>query len=278
MSSALRYIKTFFRMVLSLALFIFLLLFVIFMVSQGPSKKSSNINMLQAILPFSISENEITYDTKKDAPKPAPVSVPVSASTKANYRSFSTSERQEVINRAKSMTEVKWTPQYNLYDDKGNYTFKKGQTYQGVPYTMDLYQVKSPEDFLNKIKGSKILFGNDCSGFVSAAWGIKRQTTYFFYSALKDGGTVDGRAVCEISWDELQMADALLVEDGHGHGHIMLYINSDKGNSDNLNVYEQNIATSIPYEPLPVARKDVRSKAALIKQGYIPIRLMNINS
>jgi hypothetical protein len=51
----------------------------------------------------------------------------------------------------------------------------------------------------------------------------------------------------------------------------MLYIDSE---NDKLNVYEQNIATAVPFNPIPVARKDVRSKSNLIKSGYIPIRLM----
>ena len=73
----------------------------------------------------------------------------------------------------------------------------------------------------------------------------------------------------------MRPADALLIDNGKGKGHIMLYINSDKKNSDNLNVYEQNISTTTPYEPIPVARKDIRSKSELMKEGYIPIRLIN---
>lgn len=53
----------------------------------------------------------------------------------------------------------------------------------------------------------------------------------------------------------------------------MLYIGADSKNSDELNVYEQDIQTIIPFEPLPVARKDVRYKSTLMRKGYIPIRL-----
>ena len=58
----------------------------------------------------------------------------------------------------------------------------------------------------------------------------------------------------------MRPADALFIDNGKGEGHIMLYINSDEKNSDNLNVYEQNISTTTPYEPIPVAREDIRSK------------------
>ena len=66
----------------------------------------------------------------------------------------------------------------------------------------------------------------------------------------------------------------MLKDDGKGEGHIMLYDTTDSKNSDNLYVYEQNIATVVPLETIPVARKDVRSKSKLIKNGYMPIRLM----
>jgi len=139
---------------------------------------------------------------------------------------------------------------------------------------MDSYQVSSPNDFLSKINKSKILYGNDCSDLVSVAWGISRQTTLSLYNDIKSGSKIGNKYVCQISWDNLRPADALLIDNGKGEGHIMLYINSDKKNSDNLNVYEQDISTIMPYEPIPVARKDIRSKSKLMKEGYIPIRLM----
>jgi hypothetical protein len=138
---------------------------------------------------------------------------------------------------------------------------------------MDLYQTMSPQDFLNKIKGSNILYGNDCSGFVSATWGVSRQTTLTLYNAAKNGTKIDGRTVCEIPWEDLRPGDALLIDNGKGKGHVMLYINTDTKKSDNINVYEQDIQTIIPFEPIPVARKDVRSMSTMIKEGYIPIRL-----
>ncbi|MDP4091688.1 MAG: hypothetical protein Q8930_20790, partial [Bacillota bacterium] len=69
-------------------------------------------------------------------------------------------------------------------------------------------------------------------------------------------------------------ADAILIQDGRGKGHIMLFLEYDRQNSDNIIVYEQNVVSSKPYEPIPTARKDVRSKTDLIKAGYFPIRLL----
>ena len=94
--------------------------------------------------------------------------------------------------------------------------------------------------------------------------------------SIKYGNKLDGRVVSKIEWDDLQSGDALLKDNGKGEGHIMIYDAKEGGNSDNLFVYEQNVATKVPLETLPVARKDKRSKAALIDYGYIPIRIQGL--
>lgn len=223
---------------------------------------STNENNMLINLPFSLSVKDVTYKTK-------------SVSNISKDKGFYSAFREGILNRAKAMTEVKWTPKYNLIEKEGFYVFLKGKTYTGVPYSMDPYQVSSPNNFLYMINDSKILYGNDCSGFVSAAWGVNRQTTLTLLNEVKDGYKLDGKTVCQISWDDLEPGDALLLDNGEGDGHVMLYIDSDKNNSDNLNVYEQNIATVTPYEPIPVAREDVRSKSLLMKYGYIPIRIID---
>lgn len=255
------------KIILNIFASIVLLLFVVFIftLTHNPDRGNISPNNIKSILPFSLSDNDITYNIKAD---------PNISKTKTDSSDLSEVLREEILNRAKAMTEVKWTPMYNLIGKKCFYIFIKGKTYHGVPYSMDPYQVTSPNDFLSKINNSKILYGNDCSGFVSAAWGLSRQTTLSLYNAVKDGSKIDGKSVCQISWDDLKPADALLIDNGKGKGHVMLYIDSDKKNSDNLNLYEQDISTVIPFEPIPAARRDVRSKSKLMKNGYIPIRLM----
>jgi len=223
--------------------------------AQNSDNKGVNKNSIVKLSPFSLSDNNVIYNTKVNVSMPDVL-------------------KEEILNRAKAMTEVKWSPKYNLIEKKCSYIFIKGKTYHGVPYSMDSYQVSSPKDFLSKINMSKILYGNDCSDLVSVAWGISRQTTLSFYNDIKNGSKIGNKHVCQISWDDLSPADALLIDNGKGKGHIMLYINSDKKNSDNLSVYEQDISTIIPFEPIPVARKDIRSKRKLMKEGYIPIRLI----
>lgn len=219
------------------------------------------------LLPYILDDKDIVHESVQDSNnEEAP----------ADDTSTPGITREEVLKRAEEMTEVKWTSKYNLVDKKGLYIFRRGQTYTGIPYTMDGYQVTSAAGFLSKINKSKTLYGNDCSGFVSAVWGISRQTTLSLYNAVKQNKTVDGIPVHLIAWEDLKPGDALLLDNGKGKGHIMLFIDGDTKNKDKLYVYEQNIATIVPYEPIPVARKDTRSREKLQKEGYIPIRLMNI--
>ncbi|MBZ9609294.1 C40 family peptidase [Clostridium estertheticum] len=245
------------------AIVLFLFVFIILTPTHNPVRSSTSLSNIPKISPFSLKDSDIVYNAKADSDIP-----------KVKGESKSDDLKIESLNKAKAMTEVKWIPKRNMVDKSCSYTFIKGKVYQGVPYSMDPYQVSSPSDFLNKINKNKGLYGNDCSGLVSAAWGIKRQTTLTLYDEVKRTSKTGKKFVSQISWDDLKPADALLLDNGSGKGHIMLYIDSDKKNSDNLNVYEQNIPTVTPYEPIPVARKDVRSKSKLMKKGYIPIRLM----
>lgn len=224
-------------------------------------------NSLKNIIPFKLDNDEVIYN-KSDG-----FNMSSSSILKPSENVESNASRMDILNRAKAMTEVEWTPSYNLTDKYCNYVFIKGKTYHGIPYSMDSFQATSKDSFLSKITGSKTLYGNDCSGFVSAAWGIKRQTTLSLYEAVKYGKKVDNRIVTSIAWEDLKPGDALLLDNGKGKGHIMLFIDIDDTNKDKINVYEQNIITTSPYGSMPVARKEIHSISSLKKEGYIPIRL-----
>jgi len=219
------------------------------------------------VTPFSFTNKDITYEKTVDE----------KASSNVIVDNVLSAKRTDVISRAKAMADVKWIPKYDIKSTDSNYTFTRGKTYTGIPYTMGIYQVSSVGDFSNKIKNSKVLYGNDCSGFVSTAWGISRQTTLTIFNSVKYGTKLDGHLITQISWEELKAGDALLKDNGKGDGHIMLYSSADSKNLDNIYVYEQNVSTVVPFAPLPAARKDIRSKAKLKEYGYIPIRLEGLN-
>jgi cell wall-associated NlpC family hydrolase len=253
-------IKIIINMFIAVVLLMFIAIFIMLCPLQNTSNNTTdsktNINS------FQLNQDSITYDK----------------SNIISNASDTPLTRQNVLDRARAMVGVKWSPKYNIIDKYGLFIFIKGKTYYGIPYSMNFYQVSSVNDFLSKISNSKILYGNDCSGFVSSAWGLSRQTTLTLFNAVKNGSKIDGKTVSKISWKDLKPGDALLYDNGKGHGHIVLYINTDSKNSDKMNVYEQNIETLIPFEPLPLARKDIRYKSTLIKQGYFPIRLMSLGS
>jgi len=252
-----------------------LMMLIIFIVFQRYTSREKienriiNRSEVVKIDPFNLDEKSITYNSKMENNSEEP-----QAHTQNNPLS---AKRQAVLFKAQAMIDVKWTPKYDLKNKYAPYTFTKGKTYTGVPYSMDLYQIRAVGDFLSKIDGSKIIYGNDCSGFVSACWGISRQTTLSLFEAVKKQKKVDGISVVEISWSDLKPGDALLLDNGKGKGHIVLYISMDEKDKDKINVYEQNVPTIIPFQPLPVARKDIRSKAALQKEGYFPIRLKSLD-
>lgn len=256
------------KSIVSTFLLVVILYFSVFVI-LAPNQKTviNNTITYDKITPYELNNNLITYN---DDNIQNPITNPVA-------NNLISSARQEVINKAKAMSEVTWSPKKNIIDKKSKYIFLKGKTYYGIPYSMAPYQVTSANDFLSRINGTNSLIGNDCSGFISAAWGIKRQTTLSLFYAAKKGLLVDGKAVKEISWNDIKIGDALLHDNGKGKGHIMLYVSTDTKNSDSLNVYEQNISTLVPFQPVPVARKDTRSKTSLIKEGYFPIRLMTLN-
>lgn len=263
MKTMIRFIKIILNTFIALIL---LLIFLTVLVVLNPVQEIDNntANNIQSVPPFQLGSNDIIYDKSNNTSDLNPNKAIINTSN---------DERQEILNRAKAMVEVKWTPKQNIIDKYAIYAFIKGKTYYGIPYSMDSYQITSVDDFLSRISNSSVLYGNDCSGFVSAAWGISRQTTLSVFNAVKNASKIDGKTVRKISWDELVAGDALLLDNGKGKGHIMLYIDTDSKDSDKVNVYEQNVQTIFPFQPIPVARKDVRSKSSLIKDGYIPIRL-----
>jgi len=225
----------------------------IFSVQNNPEQSINNNPTLTA---FNLSDSSV-----------------VIGPTQRNTSDADNISRENILNKAQSMVNVSWTPKYNILDSVGNYTFLKGVKYKGIPYNYGGYQVNSASEFLSDINNSHKLYGNDCSGFVSIAWGISRQTTLSLLDAIKYNNKIDGKSISMVSWNDLKPGDALLMETGNGMGHIMIFVSFDVKDSDNLNVYEQNIGTKVPLEPLPVAREDIRSEKTLKYYGYFPISI-----
>ena len=107
--------------------------------------------------------------------------------------------RQQALDRALAMIEFTWTTTKDLsvWQDKQGVPAKvypKGTTVHGIIYTQSEYQrgleefkedLKRPDfysKYIGKFRHSSVnrtmpMYGNDCSGFVSIAWGIERTDT-----------------------------------------------------------------------------------------------------
>ena len=190
----------------------------------------------------------ITVKTK-DQGKTAKCTVTVNNISKA---------RQKILDNAKNMVYFEWTHKYGFSGWRAKNTFKAGVKYRGIPYSQNV-QVRNSSDFLNKIKSRKDLttkidnvvmprYGNDCSGFVSAAW----QTT----SSVHSNGYVSQLS----SFSNLQPGDAI----NNSKKHIMLFVRWADSSKTKAVVYEQTP---------PQAKESIRSVSDLKAQGYKPVRL-----
>lgn len=150
----------------------------------------------QNVIPFKLNSDSITFDNNTtpnlNLAKSANIAKALNSTTTINNFNFNC---QLILNRAKEMVEVKWSPKYNIIDKYGSYVFVKDKSYYGIPYSENLYQVSSISNFLSNNRNSEILYGNDCSGFVNAAWGISRQTTLTLFNAVKKGIKIDEKTV-----------------------------------------------------------------------------------
>ncbi|EOD01149.1 PPC domain-containing protein [Caldisalinibacter kiritimatiensis] len=179
-------------------------------------------------------------------------------------QSFS-QKRQEILEKAKDMIDVQWTPTSDLKGWKHRFTFEANTTYDGIPYSQTAYQVDdsgfyealNKSDFYNTYyrvftgsdgttyKTYMPKYGNDCSGFTSFVWGIPRHTTYTFNKGIISGefskvGNYDvnnpSRTDLLNSYDELQPGDAVVARSEHKHVFI---IKEREEGTDNFICYEQ---------------------------------------
>ena len=111
------------------------------------------------------------------------------------------------------------------------------------------------------------MYGNDCSGFVSIAWGIERTGTATFIEGMKKGrfkkvgnynSSSPSSTALLAAYKVMQPGDALVKE-----GHIMLVASVD-ALGQSVTVYEQT-----PY----YARISKKSFSSLLEHSYCPITI-----
>lgn len=173
-----------------------------------------------------------------------------------SYRKELSQGVKNILLRARQMYEVTWTPLADVKADSKTCpgTFVKGQTYQGVPYGQPVHHgayvgfVATIDEFVaaTKDKNSKMytdqgentwgglrtapFYSNDCSAFVSYAWGISRTTTASFSEKKSADGSTGYKDLGK---------DIKNLEPGHaictdGSGHIILIYDVEYDSKGNL--------------------------------------------
>lgn len=188
---------------------------------------------------------------------------------------FSSSDRTTVIDNAKGMVNLEWTPTKDVRGWKNKKTFKAKTKYTGIPYSQTANQkdkagfnkALAASDFYDNYTRFDIImpkYGNDCSGFVSFSWGISRKTTSDFVSGIKDGtytkvGSYDAdnptKSKLKAAYKSLQKADAVVKS-----GHTFVIASNDTTNSK-VYAYEQT-----PY----LAQYTSWTYDSMAEDGYMP--------
>ena len=116
--------------------------------------------------------------------------------------SFDPESREEILRKAREMTEFSWSPAYSFvnYTDvnsPSSCNFAAGAIKNGEAYTQHLgHNLQNWSEFYNYASNSiqannlGYYLGNDCSAFVSQSWKLptRYNTQNFEDDAVQDGG------------------------------------------------------------------------------------------
>lgn len=195
-----------------------------------------------------------------------------------------TVSRKEVLDRANSMVQYRWTPVQNLIGWKNKKTFAANAAVTGIPYSQTPNQttltafenaLKCKTDFYEKyISNGNYMpkYGNDCSGFVSISWNIARSTTLGFYNGIIKGTykkigdydpTKPDKSKLKSAYALLREGDAV-VKYSNGSGHTFII---KQNRNPSVDVYEQT-----PYQAVSRTWTYEDMSAA----GYLPFTLTSL--
>ena len=183
-------------------------------------------------------------------------------------------ERENILTKASAMYNVYWTPTSNVRGWKNGNTFYAGTSYKGIPYSQTEYQRDdtnfriSESGFYDNYTRFNIImpkYGNDCSAYVSYAFGLSRKITTDYINGIKNGtypkvGSYNANSptYTELynAYGSLQYGDAV-VNTGH-----MFIIGAAYGTGG---------TTYICYEQTPPqVQYTIWYRADLANQNYLP--------
>lgn len=169
-----------------------------------------------------------------------------------------TQGQQNIVKRARQMTQIEWTPKGDILGWASGLTYRTGVTYKGLPYGQPVYADYVPWEtslvgFLEAVNDPNSLmytsyssynkrapyYSIDCSAFVSWAWGLgSRQTT----STIANYAT----AISTTSYEDAQVGDCLNL----AGSHVVLItdiIYDDSGAINSIEISESTVAASTNY-------------------------------
>lgn len=159
---------------------------------------------------------------------------------------------QNIVKRARQMTEIQWTPVKDITGWGGGITYKAGVTYKGLPYGQPVDADYVPWEtslngFLDAVNnsGSKMYtasatynkiapyYSVDCSAFVSWAWGL---------SARQDTRSIANFAtqISKTSYENAQVGDCL----NKAGSHVVLITDITYDSSGKINSIEISESTT----------------------------------
>lgn len=157
---------------------------------------------------------------------------------------------QNIVKRARQMTEIQWTPKGDVVGWDWGVTYRAGVSYTGLPYGQPLNGSYVPwetslEGFLDAVNNPDSLmytsyatskrapyYSIDCSAFVSWAWGLdKRVTTH----NIANYATV----ISSSSYANAQVGDSL----NKAASHVVLITDIDYDASGNIVAIEISEST-----------------------------------
>lgn len=153
--------------------------------------------------------------------------VAVKATTPEEYRLPQSEGVQNIVKRARQMTQIQWTPMENITGWNDEITYIAGFTYTGLPYGQPVKACYVPwnaslDTFLAAVNNpsSKMYtsysaynciapyYSTDCSAFVSWAWQLDRRWTAGAIPAFAD-------EISRTTYEQAQVGDCLCLPSTH---------------------------------------------------------------
>lgn len=219
--------------------------------------------LLSMILALIIVFGAVPFDSFASALNTAEISESITDAANMGESRNVSEGVQNIVKRAKQMTEIEWTPKADITGWDYEFTYKAGITYKGLPYgqptnaygcrgdyvpweiTLDNY-LKAVDDvnslmYTSSANYSAIApyYSVDCSGFVSWAWNLPVRTTA---SGIRNYATL----ISTDSYENAEIGDCLC--NASAHVTLITDVTRDAtGKVTSIEISESNVGYDNEY-------------------------------